>query len=137
MVWGSPGILLAGDRMTAFTRPLFLQVGNSLSCRTEIDLPIPPTAGRGGFLGTDSDRFAVPCPFGRPTGISAVFFCAVFFFFIDIIPPLSFFPSRKCITRSFLCTGNLFPGMHRHTGNTGLVKELDVPGQSVVLILGK
>jgi hypothetical protein len=62
---------------------------------TEKDLPIPPNAGRGGFLGTDSDRFAGTEPLRHTPGIFAVFFWGVFFFFIDIYTTFIFLSQQE------------------------------------------
>ena len=65
------------------------------SSSTEKDLPIPQNAGRGGFLGTDSDCFAGTEPFWDTPGISAVFFWGVFFFFIDIYTTFIFLSQQE------------------------------------------
>ncbi len=58
------------------------------SRRTVNGLPILKNAGRGGFFGIDPNRFGRVDPCGESTEISTVFFCGVFFFFIDIYATL-------------------------------------------------
>jgi len=92
------------------------------SRRTVNGLPMLKNAGRGGFFWIDPNRFGRVDPCGEATEISTVFFCGVFFFFIDIYATLIFISQQEIHIPLFFvysksASGNASPHRTHCTGN--------------------